>query len=274
MNTFAATSGLVLAPFCLGIVLFVISLFPLVEILRVLQAGSLRRCWLTLAGCIGFFIAGYAYIFWAELDRLHTTLDFVVAVVALLGACFVAGVTFLSRRTMMELIATGALAREAFVDSLTGLHNRRYLSTSLADEIGKAKKSQLSLSLLMIDLDHFKRVNDLYGHQTGDDVLRRVGQMLVATARPPDIVVRYGGEEILLVAPHTDMTEAASFAESLRSSVQAAVFQTASDAALSVSCSIGVTSLLSTDTAKSLIERADKALYRAKLEGRNRVCVS
>ena len=126
----------------------------------------------------------------------------------------------------------------------------------------------------MIDLDHFKRVNDTYGHLVGDDVLRDVAQLLSDTIRGSDIVARYGGEEFLVLLPETDDDGAESFAERIRAAVEAHVVQQdAGGAALRLTASVGVAVFPAAriESVEDLFARADAALYRAKADGRNRV---
>jgi diguanylate cyclase (GGDEF)-like protein len=135
----------------------------------------------------------------------------------------------------------------------------------------------MPLSVLLIDIDHFKRVNDIYGHQVGDLVLEGISQLIVTTLRTTDIVARYGGEEIMVIAPSTPVKVATDLAERLRKVVEHASFEIPVEldrdiSALGVMVSIGVACLSQhTNDMQELIQSADKALYRAKSEGRNRV---
>jgi two-component system, cell cycle response regulator len=157
-------------------------------------------------------------------------------------------------------------------DPLTGLYNRRYLMEFLEIEVTRAERTIENLSLLMLDIDHFKKVNDIYGHQSGDAVLKAVADVAKGNLRNYDIAARYGGEEFVVVLPNTPLSEASLVAERLRESVQALSFPAPLDG-LTTTVSIGVATFPSTqvDSIETLLEKADDALYRAKHAGRNKV---
>ncbi len=161
----------------------------------------------------------------------------------------------------------------AITDQLTGLHNRRYMSRHLDTLIVNAQKSTKPISFLIMDIDFFKSVNDTYGHDIGDEVLRDFAGRLSANVRGIDLACRYGGEEFVVVMPDTDIAFASSIAERLRASVEATPFAISRvPHKLSVTISIGIAASEGpADTAEALLHRADQALYRAKREGRNRV---
>jgi diguanylate cyclase (GGDEF)-like protein len=158
------------------------------------------------------------------------------------------------------------------------LYNRRYLDDSLQRELDRCARDGQPLSLLLIDLDHFKQINDRHGHGAGDEVLRQISALLLRQMRSSDICCRYGGEEFLLVLPGVDEHAAIERAELCRRQVagpQSAGKPGEAGLPFAVTLSIGVAS--SPDARQlpaKLIERADRALYRAKAEGRNRVCVA
>lgn len=159
-----------------------------------------------------------------------------------------------------------ALAELATTDSLTGLRNRRAFDHSLALELAIVERHHSPLSLLMLDVDHFKRINDRLGHDAGDQVLQMIGQVLSAGARVIDIVARVGGEEFAVLLPNTGAQGALEVAERMR----LAVAQAPGDHG-GVSISIGAVTLQDGEAACSLYARADAALYSAKEAGRNRV---
>ena len=160
----------------------------------------------------------------------------------------------------------------AHTDSLTLVLNRRALVGRLAAEVDRARRYESTVTILMIDLDHFKGVNDTYGHLAGDQVLRDVAQLLQHEVRSVDIVARYGGEEFVVVLPETSTDGAVAFAERLRKSIESHAFDSTGHALL-LTTSIGVASFPSARVAsmEDLVARADEALYRAKADGRNRV---
>lgn len=161
-------------------------------------------------------------------------------------------------------------------DPLTGLHNRRYLMETLATEVERSCRTDIPLSLVMIDIDHFKRVNDTYGHQVGDAVLVAIAALLQGQLRPYDTAARFGGEEFVLVLPSTELMAAGAVAERLRKLTANLSFakEGAADLELTISAGVAVVSPGSIVNADDLIRQADTALYRGKQDGRNRVVLA
>jgi diguanylate cyclase (GGDEF)-like protein len=168
-----------------------------------------------------------------------------------------------------------ALEEQATTDGLTGLVNHRTFQERFTTMLGRADRHELAVSLLLTDIDHFKKINDSYGHPTGDEVLRRVAAILKASARKIDIVARYGGEEFALVLEGTDRAGARQLAERIRQEVEQQSFPSAKGT-FGATLSIGVASYPDDSRDKpEIIARADQALYSAKHGGRNRtVCFS
>lgn len=157
-------------------------------------------------------------------------------------------------------------------DGLTGLYNRRELEKRLQQEIQRARRYRRPLSVLMLDIDHFKNVNDRYGHQAGDEVLITVADLIQLNVRPVDVVCRYGGEELAVILPETDAEGARTVAERIRGTVEDSVTTTPQGDTVHVTVSIGLAVFpRDGDTAAGLIHTADQALYAAKQEGRNLV---
>jgi diguanylate cyclase (GGDEF)-like protein len=177
------------------------------------------------------------------------------------------------RRLQAELREKNAtLARLSTTDPVTGLRNRRYVSEFLSVEVLRAVRYHTPLAVLLLDLDHFKRVNDTHGHRVGDAVLQVVADTLRASLRATDLAGRYGGEEFLVVLPQTDLAGGAVLAERVRVAIEETAIDVAADTALSVTVSVGVAALEgAAQTVEQLVERADAALYAAKDAGRNRV---
>ncbi len=180
----------------------------------------------------------------------------------------------------LEANLSQALARMeelATHDPVTGLLNRRALYTHAEAELNRAQRDRKPLSFVMLDLDHFKQVNDRHGHLMGDKALHAVASTLAQNKRPYDWAGRWGGEEFLLVLPATDSQEAAIVAERLRVGIQDTRVPLPDGSAISVQASLGVaTSSFEPGKAYTLdllVHQADEALFRAKREGRNRVCV-
>ncbi|MGN0857970.1 MAG: diguanylate cyclase [Stenotrophomonas sp.] len=177
-----------------------------------------------------------------------------------------------AQRTEELQRANVQLAALAGEDALTGLYNRRRLLQRINELIEEGQRHRGTHSLLLLDLDHFKDVNDCHGHAAGDAVLRAVARLLHGALRAQDMAARYGGEELLLLLPNTAADDAAEVAERLRQGI-AALQLPCPQGVLSITASFGVAQLRPGQTAEQWIERADLALYRAKREGRNRVCV-
>jgi diguanylate cyclase (GGDEF)-like protein len=163
------------------------------------------------------------------------------------------------------------VASQAATDGLTGIANRRSFDDELALEWRRADRIGDSLALVLVDLDNFKSVNDRFGHQTGDTVLRRVAAILDSGARQVDLAARYGGEEFALLAPETTLSGAMKFAERLRTELEAATIELPDGAQLQVTASFGVAVKDELTAPEQLVAAADEALYEAKRGGKNRV---
>lgn len=165
------------------------------------------------------------------------------------------------------------LEQLAQTDPLTRTLNRRALQERLAAEMERVRRYNTTVSLLLIDIDHFKSVNDTYGHLAGDDVLVEVSAMLQRVVRAVDLVSRYGGEEFVIVLPETAAPGAEAFAERLRELIEGHTFVQPRGGSIRVTTSIGVASFpgFGVESVEDLLQAADQALYRAKAEGRNRV---
>ena len=160
----------------------------------------------------------------------------------------------------------------SIMDPLTQLHNRRYLDSHMNTLVTEAKASASPLSVLMVDVDHFKSVNDTYGHDAGDIILKECAARLKQNTRGVDLTARVGGEEFVVVMPDTDRVRAASIGERLRACIAEQPFKVNDDITLRVTASVGLGALETVeDTPETVMKRADKALYAAKRQGRNRV---
>ena len=162
--------------------------------------------------------------------------------------------------------------RVAMVDVLTELPNRRGLDDTFARQLTRSLREQHPVSLLMVDVDHFKRLNDTHGHLMGDEVLKRLARILRKQVRPNDLVARYGGEEFALLLPNTDSDTAVMVSDRLRTAVGHRETEDASGHLPSITVSIGVATARAPISLSELMSQADAALYRAKQSGRNRVC--
>jgi diguanylate cyclase (GGDEF)-like protein len=167
------------------------------------------------------------------------------------------------------------LRRQSTVDELTGLYNRRYFDETLRRELFRAERKRTALAVVMIDLDHFKRMNDTYGHDAGDIVLRAVGQVLREGVRRSDVACRYGGEELVLVLPECDAAAAMRSAETIRTAIAALELHHGDTLLPDVTASFGIAVWPADgDDSPTLLQAADRALYAAKHAGRNRVCTA
>jgi diguanylate cyclase (GGDEF)-like protein len=173
------------------------------------------------------------------------------------------------RRTLIGLSdANAKLGQQNVTDALTGVPNRRAYDQKLTEEFSRAKRTGAPLSLLLIDIDHFKEYNDKFGHPAGDTALQSVARVLMSSLRPYDFLARYGGEEFVIILPSTDLTDAIVVAERVRNLVASSEFPHRK-----LTISIGVARLDVDAGARALVQAADNGLYRAKAAGRNKVLV-
>ncbi len=175
---------------------------------------------------------------------------------------------------MSDLVLTSEqLAQLASADGLPGLYNRLHFLSLAETEWSRYLRYARPLALLVVDIDHFKSINDTHGHDIGDEILKEFAQRIATNVRGIDLACRYGGEEFVVVMPDTDVSFAYMVAERLRQQVADQPFRiSTAPGTLSLTISIGVTASEGTaDTAEALLRRADQALYRAKRDGRNRV---
>jgi diguanylate cyclase (GGDEF)-like protein len=207
-------------------------------------------------------------LFTALLNIVHT---YYVLRIEFTATAFIipllAGFLFGSMLAHIKILSE-QLSTMAYTDSLTHIYNRLHFTHFLNIEIDKVKRYGGTFSIIFFDLDHFKAVNDNYGHLTGDEVLEQVTCIVSSANRSADIFARYGGEEFIILAPETDLSGALVHAERLRNDIANFEFKNVGH----VTSSFGVTEVnVETDTLETLLDRADKALYLAKEHGRNRV---
>lgn len=215
-----------------------------------------------LLGCLGWLAIRGADL----LEALVLLTDpFMMLVIAMIAA------ELFQRVRRQQLALQRELRELASIDALTGLHNRRELERRIDREISHSRRHGQPLSVVIGDLDHFKRVNDQFGHAVGDDVLRSVGERMRQNLRAEDLAVRWGGEEFLLLLPATDLEQAAQVAEKIRAAIASHPIA-CSGRGIPVTISLGVAELSDHEDVSELVRRADDAMYRAKAEGRDRVC--
>jgi diguanylate cyclase (GGDEF)-like protein len=171
--------------------------------------------------------------------------------------------------TQERTLILDQLRELSITDDLTKLYNSRHFYSQLENEVKRYQRYRRPFSVLMIDLDHFKRFNDNYGHLEGDRILRRVGRKITSCMRTMDTAYRYGGEEFTVLLPETDCDAALTVAERIKDSICSETLDYINDSRITVS--IGVSEYSDADSISSLIKRADKAMYVAKQKGRNRI---
>jgi len=259
-----------------GVSILGISFFPIRKIISKLSKGRIRQKWNLLSILILLFLLGYIgynLIYWENYSEnfniLVSTIFFISSILILI----LGSITF---QTASELNQIFNLRRDNIIDPLIGIYNRRHFDFQLSEEIKRANRYNLPISMLLLDIDYFKKINDTYGHYIGDLVLKNLGHLLLKNVRETDIIARYGGEEIAVIAPHTPIFSALVLAERLRQVIEKSIILPANEhenrQAVTLTVSIGVAALgqkiIDTQT---LIQKTDQALYQAKQEGRNRV---
>lgn len=260
-----------------GAGLLIASLLPVSRMVLQLPPSAMRAMWYVLTLLVTFFIFAFL-VYGVRLGADVRPPDMMVPSVFLAAACFVLLVNNLALETADSIRRLAVLEQESITDPLTGAYNRRFLERRLEQEIARARRYDCALSVLVLDIDRFKVVNDTYGHPFGDTLLRGLVEIVHAVSRKSDMAARYGGEEFVVVAPSTAARDAAVLAERLRRAVESEAVAVPKDAGpqadVRLTVSIGVAELhASMHTPGDLIAAADKALYEAKRRGRNRVAV-
>jgi diguanylate cyclase (GGDEF)-like protein len=268
--------GLILA----GAILLIAAMIPAHRLTAQLPSGRLRRNWRVLMVLMCVFFCGYlgyVYVDWnSPLGGDLSISHYVLPVVYFLCACFVHVLNNFALETMAHIRSVTVLDLENITDPMLGIPNRRYLDHRLKHEVIRAVRYHLPLSIVLIDIDFFKDINDKYGRQTGDSVLAGLVKLILNTARTTDIVARYGGEEIMVVATNTPVTGIVTFSERLRRMIQdTALLQLSNGEEIRATVSIGIAAVgPETGTVKALTESVVDALSRAKAQGRNIVIVN
>jgi diguanylate cyclase (GGDEF)-like protein len=204
----------------------------------------------------------------AQLTGYRRRLLFAAALTLALAAGLA---TRIARPVARVLADLARMTRQAQTDALTNLANRRALDERLDDEVEHARRLNTHLAFVIADIDNFKSINDRFGHQTGDEVLRRVARVFAEAVRELDLPGRFGGEEIALVLPGTNLTGARNLAERIRKSVEDLQVPTPEGDPLQVTASFGAACFPTHSSAGELVAAADAALYDAKRDGKNRV---
>lgn len=241
--------------------------------------GVLQRRWRDLKVLILFLAVGYlSYIFLNWMELSGEKFELIVPAMFFFEAILILFICTLALETTAEFARFSKFERETIMDHLTGIYNRRYLDKRIASEVIRARRYLMPLCMMMIDIDHFKAVNDRYGHQVGDRILKSLSDLIVKKVRITDVVARYGGEEIAILTIQTKIKEAFDLAERLRKAVEASTMVPADEKdhreAVRITISIGVAEFdPRVSDSQVMTKQADAALYQAKGEGRNRVIV-
>jgi len=259
-----------------GACLICVSYLRIQRVIEEIPKGAVRRRWSDLKLLILFFVAGYLiYIFLNWMELLDEKFELIVPAMFFLVAVLILFTGTLALETATEFIRFSKIERENIMDHLTGVHNRRYLDERITSEAIRAHRYDMPLSMMMIDIDHFKAVNDRYGHQIGDHVLKSLGELLIKKVRATEVVARYGGEEIAILTIQTNISDAFALAEKLCKVIEASIMVPVDKSehreAIRITVSIGVAELDQHGyDSQLMIKKADMALYQAKSGGRNR----
>ncbi len=239
-------------------------------------SSSYRNCTRRILQFFLFAVAMDALLILAEFAAGISPLEDIIQHPWLYSYIFLGTVSAFSFFGAMVGSREDQLEKLALRDPLTGLFNSRYLWARMDEQWATGKREKSVSSLVLFDLDFFKKINDNYGHPVGDELLKRIGQILQHAARKGDIVARIGGEEFVFFLPGTLAEDAASIAERIRDTISQTTTTTQSKQSIKITISAGVssTSDYTTTTPHALYSQADQALYLAKEQGRNRVIIS
>jgi diguanylate cyclase (GGDEF)-like protein len=256
-----------------------VSLIPTRRLLLRLPPGRVQRSWFLLMGLTVLFVIGYAVYGVFFLRRVEQGIDLIVPVIFFSGAIFVLLASTLSLQTVVDVRRVTMLEQESVTDPLTGIFNRRYMDRRLQEEFARAKDYNMPFSILLLDVDHFKELNDFYGHQGGDQILVSLTRLILNSTRANDVVARYGGDEFMVIASNTHASNASQLSERIRQAIQSRQFEVTGESfehvTVHLTISVGVSSYYEgVESIQSLIQCADQAMYQAKREGRNRTVVN
>jgi len=270
----AITNLIVQLILAISIVLLFSALLPIRWICAMLPRGRARSTWRAMGALLTLAAAGVAVFL-----RINTTdgpnhyEDWVVSLVFLAASIFVLTVCTLALHTAKDLSKIADLEHAAIIDPVTELFNRRHIMALLDAQCQHSSQHNSPFSILLIDVDNFKTINDTFGHRTGDTVLKELGRVIARIIPNSRSIGRYGGEEFLVILPQSASSEAWRIAEELRAAVQSTTIAGDRAPINSPTISIGIATAFGwKETSEDLIEIADEALYSAKAAGRNRVC--
>ncbi|MBB5342639.1 GGDEF domain-containing protein [Tunturibacter empetritectus] len=258
----------------ISIVLLFSALLPIRWLCAMLPRGRARSTWRAMAALLTLAAAGVAVFLCINTnDGPNHYEDLVVTLVFLAASIFVLTVCTLALHTAKDLSKIADLEFAAIVDPVTELFNRRHIMALLDAQCQHSSRHNSPFSILLIDVDNFKTINDTFGHRTGDTVLKELGRVIAHIIPDSRNIGRYGGEEFLVILPQSASSEAWRIAEDLRATVQSTTIAGDRAPISSPTISIGIATAYGwKETSEDLIEIADEALYSAKAAGRNCVC--
>lgn len=266
---------LAVALLLVALVMLAASLGMARRLIAQLPHGPMLVQWRVLFALVLVFIVGYIVYLAIYWERHLNLLELLAPALFLGCAGFVWLGTRLSLATVVNVRHLSSMDRAQVTDALTGLHSRHYLDGLMQQEMQRAERRGLAVSVMLLDIDQFAAVNQSYGHAVGDQVLTEIGRILSASVRESDLLVRYGGEEIAILAPHTAPAAAAVLAERLRRELEVGArkaLREAQGARHAITVSVGVAGREAGACATGdLFRMAERALQTAKKEGRNRV---
>lgn len=257
--------------------LLLTALLPVRRLLTELPKGSSRRGWHWLAALVVIMIGCYSAYAMGHSAGITVADELIIPSLLLFGSWFILMVSQLSAAGIHDARRLVRLERECITDGLTGIYNRRFFDHQLLIEHARATRSGKPLSLILLDIDHFKAVNDVNGHQAGDQALIEIAALIQRLSRSDDIVARFGGEELAVISPGTELAQAQRHAERLRTAIKKHTTVRAGNkpCRIGVTASIGVATLHGGEVTEpaAILRRADEALYAAKASGRDCVVV-
>jgi diguanylate cyclase (GGDEF)-like protein len=259
----------------LGACILIAALIPIRNLIQRLPPGKVRISWVLLMALTLFFVAGYIAYGILFLGANLGNTDLIVPSIFFSGSLFVYLSSILSLRTAIDVRRVTILEQESVTDPLTGIFNRKYLDRRLHEEFARAERFQQPLSILFIDLDNFKVINDEYGHLSGDSALVSFTKMTLNAIRAGDVIARYGGDEFMVVATNTGGPEAFEMAERIRKIAESQALEMVDEykkhLSVRVTISIGVSRYSEKfKSVEAFVESADQMMYQAKKKGRNR----
>ena len=257
-----------------GMLALVAALWPVNRIRKRLPDPTLIRAWYLLFLFIAVFIAGYIGFLVLSCKAHQPTGELLVPVIFFFGGIFVFIVCMLFDATAAGFVRCKRLEQENITDPLTGTYNRRHMQACLERQAAYARRNRDALSFLLIDLDHFKSINDTYGHLCGDRVLREISDLIATVVkREIDMIFRYGGEEFLVILPQTELEDTMILAGEICQQVAARPFQlTCRGRDILVECSVSIGAgqyRPDEEDIADCLDRVDTNLYKAKDQGRN-----